>query len=277
MISVAMTTYNGEKYIEDQLRSILNQTLQVNEIIICDDGSTDQTANIILNFNDSRIVFIRNQENLGYIENFYKAISLTTGDYIFLADQDDIWKPDKAAKILGHMKKTGACAVCTSFELIDGDGKRIEDCDCFSMDPFIKRFKGNVATLSTIRLSFGNVAQGCTYCFTKSVREAYLRIHNQEVIHDLQIMIIASCMGEVHLLNQKLIEYRIHGNNSIGFVKKGRDIEVPKKISKEPFMYRFLRQVNEIVKVRNLWLYKVIYYLRIPYIRAVFRRMIFAE
>ncbi len=277
MISVAMTTYNGEKYIEQQLRSILNQTKQVDEIIICDDGSTDRTADIILSFNDRKIKFIRNQENLGYIENFYKAISLTTGDYIFLADQDDIWMPDKVAIILEHMLKMGTSAVCTNFYLIDGNGDRIEDCDSFSMDPFMRNFNGNVASLSTFRFSFGNVAQGCTYCFTRVVKDAYLKIHNKEVIHDLQIMIIASCIGEVHLLNKKLIEYRIHGNNSIGFSKKGRNIEIPKKISREPFMYRFFKQVNEVIKVRNLWAYKFLYYLRIPYIRAVLRRKIIAD
>lgn len=87
MISIAMTTYNGEKYIERQLESIFSQTLPVDEIIICDDNSKDRTIEIIGRFIEKnqtdKIRLVHNQENLGYIRNFYKAISLTKGDYIF--------------------------------------------------------------------------------------------------------------------------------------------------------------------------------------------------
>ncbi|MDO9153719.1 MAG: glycosyltransferase [Paludibacter sp.] len=85
MISVALCTYNGEKFIEEQLNSILNQTLPVEEIVICDDGSTDNTLNIINLFeqNNRNIKVFRNKNNLGTIKNFEKAISLTSGDIIF--------------------------------------------------------------------------------------------------------------------------------------------------------------------------------------------------
>ena len=99
MISIAMTTYNGAKYIEEQLLSILNQTMFVDDLVICDDNSTDATSDIINDIIDrytlsDRVRFFRNNSNLGYVENFRKAIGLTTGDYIFLADQDDIWDKD---------------------------------------------------------------------------------------------------------------------------------------------------------------------------------------
>ena len=98
MISVAMTTYNGEQYIKEQLTSIIHQSRQVNEIIICDDCSKDHTPEIIQSFQnqykDINIKLYINEKNVGYRDNFKKAISLCSGDYIFISDQDDIWKKE---------------------------------------------------------------------------------------------------------------------------------------------------------------------------------------
>ena len=87
MISVAMTTFNGEKYIEKQIESILNQSLSVDEIIICDDGSTDNTIELMKKYN---VQIIQNKKNLGYKLNFKKAMEKCKGDYIFLCDQDAV-------------------------------------------------------------------------------------------------------------------------------------------------------------------------------------------
>ncbi len=97
LVSIAMTTYNGEKYLSAQLDSILNQTYKNLEIIICDDCSTDDTRQILTNYSkkDSRIKLFFNDKNLGYSKNFQKAISLCTGNFISLSDQDDIWIPEK--------------------------------------------------------------------------------------------------------------------------------------------------------------------------------------
>lgn len=98
MVSVAMCTYNGEKFIKAQLESILAQTHVPDEIIICDDCSQDSTIDIvssILKSWNGRYKIIVNQSNLGFKRNFAKAISLCTGDIIFLADQDDVWESCK--------------------------------------------------------------------------------------------------------------------------------------------------------------------------------------
>ena len=87
-----MTTYNGERYLQEQIDSILNQTYSNFELIICDDCSTDSTIEIISSYNDSRIKLFVNDKNLGFKKNFEKAIKLCTGEYIALSDQDDIWK-----------------------------------------------------------------------------------------------------------------------------------------------------------------------------------------
>ena len=98
MISVAMCTYNGEKYIQEQLESIIYQSVPPDEIVICDDCSNDATLEIvkdILNSYDGIVQLVSNKHNLGYRKNFEKAISLCHGDIIFLSDQDDVWSSNK--------------------------------------------------------------------------------------------------------------------------------------------------------------------------------------
>lgn len=96
MISIAMATYNGEKYLREQLDSILAQTVQDFELIVCDDCSTDLTMQILNEYaeRDSRIKVFENEENLGFKKNFEKVIGLCSGNYIALSDQDDIWLPE---------------------------------------------------------------------------------------------------------------------------------------------------------------------------------------
>lgn len=275
MISVAMTTYNGEKYIKKQLDSILSQTVPVDEIIICDDCSTDKTREIIQQYNNSKIKLICNDTNLGYVENFYQAIGFTKGDYIFLADQDDVWEEDKVEKMLQIMKSRKCFALCSNFQLIDENDKIIDDRSIFQMDPFLSKVKNKLTRISFSRLIFGNIVQGCTYCFTQDVKECYLRIHNKTVVHDYQIMLIASLLGDVYFLNDSLISYRIHALNSIGFEKNERKLILKKEMpSKKPFMVQFLDDVDSVIKVRWKIFYKVLYYGRIPYLRAVFRKLI---
>lgn len=106
LISVALCTYNGEKYIKEQLDSIVGQSYKKLEIIIVDDVSTDRTFEIVSAFSesDSRIKCYKNDVNLGFNKNFEKAITLTTGEYIAISDQDDVWLPDKLQLLLDHIK-----------------------------------------------------------------------------------------------------------------------------------------------------------------------------
>lgn len=108
MISVAMCTFNGEKYIKEQIESIINQSLVPDEIIICDDCSKDNTVNIIKETLDNwsgKVYLVVNEKNLGYRKNFEKAISLCHGDIIFLSDQDDVWNKDKIEIIKTEIEK----------------------------------------------------------------------------------------------------------------------------------------------------------------------------
>lgn len=129
-ISVALCTYNGSSYIEKQLNSILDQQdFKVNEIVICDDNSTDETLEILNDFkakHPSVFSIHVNEYNVGSTKNFEKAISLCSGDYIFLADQDDIWKEDKIKKTLAVFDKNpSAEGVFSNADLIDQEDNLI--------------------------------------------------------------------------------------------------------------------------------------------------------
>lgn len=275
-ISVAMATYNGEKYIQRQLESILNQSISVDEIIVVDDNSNDKTIEIIENMNCQRIRIYKNEKNIGYIENFYKAISLTTGEYVFLADQDDIWEKEKVELTLAELRYSDKnMAVCTGFSLINYNGNPIKDFKNYQVNGFVLQKHKDVEYLKLNRLAFGNVVQGCTYCVRRKVIDVYLKIHNTEVIHDYQLMLIAAAMGKVKYLNRPLIRYRLHENNAVGFEKKKRRLEIPNKMpSREPYMARFFRQMNEVIVVPNKNYYIILYYLRIPYLISIIKNIV---
>lgn len=110
MISVCMATYNGEKYILEQLNSILCQIGERDEVIISDDGSQDNTLNLIRSLNDPRIHIYQNDLEHGYTKNFENALNYAKGDIIFISDQDDVWKPDKV-KVMCEALKTKQLAV----------------------------------------------------------------------------------------------------------------------------------------------------------------------
>ena len=276
MISIAMTTYNGAQFVQAQLRSILEQTRQPDEIIICDDGSRDDTVNIIRHVMETsgtdRIRLVENEENLGYIRNFYKAISLTKGDYIFLADQDDIWHREKLEKSLAIMERTGAAAICTRSRLIDRDGQEMDE-NAFIVSVLLTRLKEELGPVRFSDLVIENVAQGCTYCFTKEVRAKYLALNSRQLIHDHQIMFIASLVGKVYACAEPMIDYRIHGSNSAGLQENDKNIKVIwKKPKLKPSRVIFLEELNRVVKVPHVHFYKLLYYLRLPYFLSVWRR-----
>lgn len=130
-VSVCMGIYNGEKYIEEQLLSILEQTRAAEEVILCDDNSTDNTVKLVDQFiNDHHLQgswkLYCNETNKGYPDNFYHAMSLCTGDIVFLADQDDIWHKAKIENMMKVFEQhPEAKAVCCKFGLMDAEGKDI--------------------------------------------------------------------------------------------------------------------------------------------------------
>lgn len=144
-----MTTYNGEKYLHEQIDSILAQTIQNFELIICDDCSKDSTWDILSDYSqiDNRIQIFRNEENIGFKKNFEKALSLCQGDYIALSDQDDIWMPNHLEvlkSIIGN--KMMSCGNC---EMINekGHSLNISFKDLESLDYVPNKWKERIMSI----------------------------------------------------------------------------------------------------------------------------------
>ena len=224
-ISIAMTTYNGEAYIEKQMMSLLNQTRKVDEIIICDDCSSDKTfeliEEIIKKYNVQNCKLVLNAENLGYRKNFKKSIGLTSGDLIFLCDQDDVWELDKIERFEQiFMSNKKIFALNAAFTMIDANDQVIpyKDRKGFYNHDSIrgKAEEGEIKKISYDILLRYNISPGCTMAFRSNLKEAFLK-HTQSILpHDWEINLLASMKNGCYFFNTPMIKYRIHGKNTLG-------------------------------------------------------------
>lgn len=222
-ISLVLATYNGEKYLKKQLDSIINQTTKIDEIIIVDDCSIDETVNIVTKYiRNNNLMdwkFVVNDENLGYRKNFRKAISMATGDIIFLCDQDDIWSKYKVEKMINVLKDKRVYSLASSFYFIDKNGKK------FKIKKKVNKSNNNLLEqrinkkLTKIGLNIllkNNFSQGCTMAFNKLLRDEYLRYSEGKLPHDWEINLLASIHNGCYYMDEELIGYRIHEENTIG-------------------------------------------------------------
>lgn len=232
-ISVALCTYNGEKHIEEQIYSILNQSLKVNEIIICDDQSTDATVSILkkLQVDHSSIVIFENECNLRSTKNFEKAISLCSGEYIFLSDQDDIWKKDKVAKILTVFNENPiAEGVFSNADLINDKGNSIPKRTIWDSVFFLENELPKPLDFFDIITKNGNVATGATLCIKSSVK-SFIFPFTEDVLHDEKIAVILALRNSLLYSTENLISYRIHDNQQVG-MKNVNKLDKKKKLKR---------------------------------------------
>lgn len=214
MISVALCTYNGERYIRQQLNSILNQDVQVDEIVICDDKSKDHTIDIIHHTMLSSSIpyyVYKNEKNLGYRRNFEKAIALCKGDIIFLSDQDDVWHKNKIQRMMRYFDDPHVMLVHHNDVLVDASSHVLLESYWDSMGFPIKNFRRNDMNPLFLR----NYVQGSACAFRKYV----FNIANPFpscAVHDEWLALIAMQLGTVISIEEPLMDYRQWGNNSIG-------------------------------------------------------------
>jgi glycosyltransferase involved in cell wall biosynthesis len=219
--SVALCTYNGEKHIKAQLESILNQTVAIDEIIICDDKSNDKTIEIIEQIkldNPKKIYLYKNEVNLGSNKNFEKAISTCTGDFIFLSDQDDIWKENKVEKIIQHFSENPATeAVFTNGNLINDKNEKINTHTLWDSVFFIENQLEKPINLFKLIRSKRNMVTGATLCIKKETKQYILPFPEiNKYYHDEWIAIIIASRKKIDYIAEELISYRIHSGQQIG-------------------------------------------------------------
>jgi glycosyltransferase involved in cell wall biosynthesis len=217
-LSVALCTYNGSKYIEEQINSILNQTINVDEIIVCDDLSTDNTIEILKKIQQKYpiISIIQNDVNLKSTKNFEKAIQLCTGDYIFLSDQDDVWQNNKVEKILSIFKENpSAEGVFSNANLINEDGVVFTQNTIWDSVFFLEKELKKPIDLFDIIAKNGNVITGATLCIKKQIKE-FIFPFSENILHDEWIAAILALKGSLYYSTESLISYRIHNNQQVG-------------------------------------------------------------
>lgn len=243
-VSVALATYNGEKFLCEQLDSIRLQSMPVDEVIISDDHSTDSTVALIQNYiamyglNHSWV--LKQNPQKGVRENFYHAIKYTTGDVVLLCDQDDVWLPDKVEKIVQtyEMNKNVKC-LNTSFVYIDAEGKRLStnnDSDKANNNLILHPIEENALDKIPLSLVLNkNISPGMTMAVSREIVNQYLAVSERKVIHDWEINCIAAAFDGLYFLNCVLTKYRIHCQQtiSIGNIRKRSVFEVLKNKVKE--------------------------------------------
>jgi glycosyltransferase involved in cell wall biosynthesis len=220
-ISVAMCTYNGSKYLSEQLDSIFRQTRQPDEIVICDDCSKDDTkelAKTLLNNWGGKYSLIQNEKNLGFVKNFEKAIGLCHGDVIFLSDQDDVWDKHKIDIMIQTFEKhPESVMVFHDSELVDQDLNMMyssfwKDTLKFNYTTFLKH--------NYKKLYLGNVVQGSA-CAIKKIVFTKSRPFFEKSYHDEWLALTALTLGEIYPIPKVLMKYR-QGHNEIGGLPTSR-------------------------------------------------------
>ena len=216
-VSVCMGTYNGETYIEQQLNTILRQTKAPEEVILCDDGSTDNTVSIIERFIrknglDGKWKLYRNKINKGYPSNFYYACSLCNEEIVFLADQDDIWKNDKIEKMCRVMEKNpGAKSVCCKFNLMDEKEQEIHSI----MAPTHAHETGEVRNVPVEEIFYKCQWPGMVMAYRRDWYESWTK-GNYQIPHDFLIAARAAEEGGFFQLDETLAYHRRHDHNTGG-------------------------------------------------------------
>jgi glycosyltransferase involved in cell wall biosynthesis len=207
LVSIALATYNGEKYLSAFLDSVYNQTYQNIEVVAVDDCSNDNTLKVLERFAKKKdLRYYKNETNIGFVKNFEKALSLCKGEYIALADQDDIWFPEKIEVLL---KNIGDKLLIHSDAIITKENIQISD-------SFTRYSKKQVQITDVQRLMFYNSVTGCTALFHNSLLKIALPFPDNIPYHDWWLAICAAKSSGIKYLDKPLTFYRQSNNISGG-------------------------------------------------------------
>lgn len=209
-ISVLLATYNGSRFVRAQLDSILSQTYNNYELLICDDCSTDDTFSILEEYaqKDNRIKIFQNDHNLGFKKNFERLLSFASCGLIALSDQDDIWTSNHLELLMKNLGEN--YLICGNAYLADRDGKStgITLLDCSKFD-----FLPETQEDWFFYLLHGSVYQGAACLFRKELITNLLPIPDTVKYHDYWLAIHAAMQGGVKYVENPILYYRQHGDN----------------------------------------------------------------
>ncbi|MEO6452493.1 MAG: glycosyltransferase family 2 protein [Ginsengibacter sp.] len=199
LVSIALCTYNGQKFLKKQIDSLLSQSHTNLQIIVCDDASTDDTKSILDSYTDPRLQKIFNTQNIGYVKNFQQAIHLCDGAFIALSDQDDVWKAGKIETMLNNIDD--ALLLFSDSELIDEN------------DNYIGRKISDLRKLYNYKILPGYVWSNCVWghsIFMKRDLIDHALPVPEGAKHDIWLGFTAACLGKIKYLPEPLTLYRQH-------------------------------------------------------------------
>jgi glycosyltransferase involved in cell wall biosynthesis len=249
-IIIILSTYNGERYLKEQLDSLYNQTYQNFKIIVRDDGSTDTTLEILKAYN---LEIMPSNENLGAKGNFNAlleyALQKEDSDYFMFCDQDDVWMEDKIEKTLKLMKeieyKDKAVLIHTDLSVVDESLNIIDNSfwDYQKLNP-------NYKLLSNLLIQ--NNITGCTMMINRSLVKLSFPIPDSAIMHDWWLGLVASEFGVIEYIDEPIILYRQHENNDTG--AKKHNFSYMKKnffklIKKDMELHKYHRQASSFLDI----------------------------
>ena len=251
-ISIALCTYNGEKYIIQQLESIINQSILPKEIVICDDISTDRTIEVAKDFLKSQEIInwslFKNDKNLGVTKNFEKAISLCTGDIIFTCDQDDVWLHNKIETCVDEFFNNPDLLMVFSDAYLVDDNLSKTGLNLWSaVYPQMNKLITHKDFINV--LAKNNIMTGMTMAFRRKLVDISVPF-DKDWIHDYWLAITGSLIGQVKAIDKPLVLYRQHSSNVLGAKKES----LKKKIESYTSNFRYLYKIRE----QNLLRYRSI-------------------
>jgi glycosyltransferase involved in cell wall biosynthesis len=224
-----MCTYNGERYLREQLESIANQSMLPSELVICDDGSVDSTPDIVADFARSApftVRFTRNSTNLGSTKNFEQAIELCCRELIALCDQDDIWRPEKLAVLAAELRDSGTGGVFSNGLLMGADSRLIGG-RLWGSNRFGGKggeFNGDSEDAISELLK-RNVVTGTTLMFRSDLRKLMCPIPG-EWVHDGWLAWMLVLHSRLLAVAEPLIQYRVHASQQVGVLSQSLSARV---------------------------------------------------
>lgn len=203
-ISIAMATYNGARYLREQLESFVRQARQSDELVVTDDGSSDDTPAILESFRSSapfEVKVYRNSVRLGYTKNFEKALSLCSGDVIFMSDQDDVWFPEKIERVTSHLSSNPQMMAITNDEILTDE----------KLTP---HGEGALRSLKSAGAQDTAFFPGCCTAIRREWRDAALPIPAHDFTYDRWINTLADLLCLRVFLKEPLQYSRRHASNT---------------------------------------------------------------
>lgn len=214
-VSVSLATYNGEEYLGPLLDSILDQSYKPDEIVACDDDSEDETINILSEYQESTSIpfqIYENSSNLGVEKNFEKCLRKSTGDFIAVADQDDLWKPNKLEEQIKAYEYSNRGLICHDSRPVSADLSKEYQTLWESGNHNVINKRSEETFKELLRRNF---VQGTTLLLTREFVDWALPIPNYGY-YDYFLGLLAAAAGELHEIDKDLLLYRQHQSQEVG-------------------------------------------------------------